>query len=71
MVCPSDSCLRQKLPGKFPKTALHPVADDRAANFFGDGIAHANLRGGILPIADKQNEAAKGSPFSRIGGQKI
>lgn len=71
MVCPGDSGLGQKLPRKFPKATLHPVSDDRIANFFGDGVPNPHFRGGILPITDKQNEAAKGSPFSRIGGQKI
>ena len=71
MVCPGDTCVGKEFPSQFPKAALHAVADDGIADFFGDGVPNPHLRGGVLPITDKQNEAAKGSPFSRIGGQKV
>lgn len=71
MVCPGDSGLGQKLSRKFPEATLHPVPDDSIAHFFCDGVTNPHLRGGILSITDKQNEAAKGSPFSGIGGQKV
>ena len=71
MVCPGDTCVGKEFPSQFPKAALHAVADDGVADFFGDGVAYTHLSVSILPIMDKQNKAAKGSPLSGIGGQKI
>ena len=57
MIRPSDSLRRDNLSGEGAKSPLHPVADDRAADFPGDGEANAHAQIRILAVADEQDEA--------------
>jgi len=53
------------------EAALHPVADDRTADFLGDREADAHRWIRIFPIADQQDEAWGGRTQAAIGGNEI
>ena len=59
------------LAGKRAKTALHSIANDGAANFLGDGDAHANGWIQILAVADQENEARRRHSLAGIGGKEV
>jgi len=71
MIGACDAMIWQGSARNFSKTAFHPITDNRVSDFFCDSKANPHLRVSIRPIADKQNEAAGGSPFPIIGGQKV
>ena len=71
MVCACNAGRGEDFTREFAKPSLHPVPDDGVANFLGDRVADADLRVRVLPVADKQNEAAEGRPFAVIRVQKI
>jgi hypothetical protein len=71
MIGACDTMIWQGGAGNFSKTAFHPISDNRVSDLFCDSKANPYLRVPICPIADKQNEAARGSPFPIIGGQKV
>ena len=50
---------------------LHPVADDRAADFPGDRETDAHRRVRVLPIANEQDEAGGRRAQPAIGGEEV
>ncbi len=71
MIGPCDAMIWQGSARNFSKTAFHPITDNRVSDLFCDSEADPHLWIAVGPIADKQNEAAGGSSFSIIGGQKV
>jgi len=71
MIGPFDAMFWQSGSGNFSKAAFHPISDNRVSDLFCDSKANPHLLIAVCPIADKQNEAARGSPFPIIGGQKV
>ena len=61
----------QDLAGKIPKPPFHPVPDNGISNLFCDSETDANLWIAIGTVTHQQHEAARGGPFSVIGGQKF
>jgi hypothetical protein len=62
---------RHNLTGKRAEAALHPVADHRSADLFGDGETDAHCRVRILAVADQQNEAWSGRALAGVRGEEI
>jgi len=60
-----------KLTGKLTKAPLHSVADNRAADFPGDGETDAHGRILVLAIADEQDETGSGGAPPAVGGQEV
>lgn len=71
MIGPCDAMIWQGSSGNFSKTAFHPISDNRVSDLFCDSETNPHVRAAVRAIADKQNEAARGSPFPIIGGQKV
>lgn len=71
MVCPCDAMIWQGCTRNFSKTTLHPISDNRVSDLFCDSKTNPHVRTAVCSIADKQNKAARGSPFPIIGGQKV
>jgi hypothetical protein len=71
MVGAPNALGRDDLARKRPEAPLHAVADDRAANLFGDGEADAHRRIRILAVADEQDEAGRGRALARVRGKKV
>ena len=71
MIGPFDAMFWQSGSGNFSKAAFHPISDNRVSDLFCDSETDPYVRATVRAIADKQNEAARGSPFPIIGGQKV
>jgi hypothetical protein len=71
VIGPGDAMFWQSGSGNFSKAAFHPISDNRVSDLFCDSKANPYLRVSVGPITDKQNKAARGSPLSIIGGQKV
>ena len=71
MVEAGMAALGKDVAGKGPQAPLHPVAEDRIADFPGDGEAGANLDVVIAAIADEQHEAGGCRAPSRVGGEEV
>jgi hypothetical protein len=56
---------------KYPKAPLHPVTDNRVANFFGNRNTKPHRRVSIGTITNEQNKSAVRCTFGRIGGKEI
>ena len=61
-----DQCARQAA-----KPALHPVANDGIANFFGDSDAKPDRRIAVFPVTDEQDEPWISESPRRIRREKI
>ena len=71
MVGARTALRRHDLSGKGAEAALHAVADDRAADFLGDGEAHAHRRVRILAVTDEQDEAGRGQAPAAVRGNEV
>ena len=58
MISAADPKFREYFAGKRTKAPLHPIADNRIADFFGDCDAKPHSRVSIGAITNKQNETA-------------
>jgi len=50
---------RDELTGQSTEAPLHPVADDGATDFLGDGETDPLGRVAILPVADEKDESGR------------
>ncbi len=71
MVGPDKALCRHDLTRKRAEPPLHPVADDRAADFLGDREADADGRVRVLAITDEQDETGRGSALAAVGGNEV
>jgi len=71
MIRARDAGLGQQLARERAEPALHSVADNRVADFLGDGDAETHDRIVIAPRPDDQHETGHGRPPAAIGRQKI
>ena len=71
MIGAGNSLGGDELVGKRSETALHPVADDRAANFPGDREADPNGRVSVVAPTNEENEAWCSDPLARVRGKEI
>ena len=62
---------RDDLPRKFAEAALHPVANDRAADLLADGVADSLDRIAVRAIADEENETRRRRAPSGVRGEKV
>jgi hypothetical protein len=62
---------RHDLAGERSETPLHAVADDRAADFLGNGEADAHCRLGVRAVADEEHEPWGGRPLAGVGGDEV
>jgi hypothetical protein len=71
MIGAGDPAHRQHLTGEGPETALHAVADDRAADLLRHRDPEAHPRVAVGAIANEQNEAGRRGAAAAIGRQEI
>jgi hypothetical protein len=71
MVGAAEAFRRDHFAGEGAQAALHPVADDRAADLLGDRDAIADRAFGRGVGNDEQDEAGPGDPQAAVGVQKI
>ena len=71
MVRPGDAFGRHNVASKRPEAALHSVANDRAADLFGDGKADSNCGIAIAAVADEQDEAGGCGALPGVCGEEI
>jgi hypothetical protein len=57
--------------GECPESALHPVADDRAANLLGDCEADSLQRIAILAVANEEHESGHRRAPSGVRSEEI
>ena len=60
-----------ELAGERPEAALHPVANDRAADLFGDGESDPHRAIAVLAIPDQQDEAGRGRAPAAVRGEEV
>ena len=66
-----DAFAGHDLAGKRAEAALHPIADDCAADLLGDGEADAHRWVRILAVADEEQEAGRGEARAAVRGDEI
>jgi hypothetical protein len=71
MIGAAEAMDRQRFAHERAKAALHPVADDRAADLLGNRDAIADRAFGRGAGNDEQDEAGPGDPQAAVGVQKI
>jgi hypothetical protein len=71
MVGARNASFWQNRPRHFPEPAFHSVADNGVADFLRDRKSNPHLRIIVFARTNQQNKAARGSPFSLVGGQKL
>ena len=71
MVGAGKTALGQQFPGERAQAALHAVADDRAANLLGHGIADADRGIAIVARTHQQDKAGHRRASSGIRGEKV
>jgi hypothetical protein len=71
MIGAGNTFRRHDLAGEFAEAAFHAVADDRAADLFGDGEADAHRGVRILAVADEKQEAGCGNARAAVGGDEV
>ncbi len=62
---------RDDLAGKRPESPFHSVADNRAADFLGNGEAGAHLRVVIGAITDQKHESSGRRAPAGVGGEEV
>jgi hypothetical protein len=71
MIRSGEALGRDDLAGEGTEPALHAVADDRSADFLGDGESHAHRRIRIPAIADEQDKSRSRDTTAAIRGKEV
>jgi hypothetical protein len=71
MIGAGNAMIGQGCASEGAEAALHPVANDRVADLFGDGEADAHGRIVIAARADEQDETGHGGAPAAVGGEEV
>jgi hypothetical protein len=71
MIGASNALIGQDFACKSAEAALHPVADDRAANLLRDGETDPHPRILVLAVQNEQDEAWRGGAQAAVRSEEV